>query len=140
MARAGKNPKRRIAAPNRLNLAERSALARQLIYVGSANHKRSPGDYGFHPPCSPRPAKSLCDGKRIILKDEAISIFQAGIMKGMFSDYQKNTNGFMPKYVWGVDSTGEPYESKLGSGVYHGYRLEEEDDWRKIVLDEWKKR
>ncbi len=61
-------------------------------------------------------------------------------MKGMFSEYQKKINGFAPKYVWGVDSTGEVYESKIGSDGYHGYRLEEEDNMRKTILDEWEKR
>ncbi len=138
MARAGNNPKRRIAPPERLNQNERSALALRLIYVGSAIHKRFPGDYGFHPPCSPRPQKSLCDDKRIILKDEANSIFKAGIMKGMFSDYQ--TNEDMPKYIWSVDSNEEVYEAKIGLGGYHGYRLGEDDAMRKVVLEAWRKR
>lgn len=138
MARAGNNPKRRIAAPERLSQDERSALAIRLIYVGSPIHKRFPGGYGFQPPCSPRPTKSLCDDKRIILKEEAISLFKAGIMKGMFSDYQSNEN--MPKYVWCVDSNGEAYEAKIGLGGYHGYRLGEDDAMRKLVLEAWEKR
>jgi hypothetical protein len=140
MTREGNTPKRRIAAPDLLNPEERAALARRLKYVGSGNHKRFPADYGFHPPCSPRPTKSLCDDKRTILKGEAISIFNDGIMKGMFSYFCKNDIEAMPKYIWSVDSKGEAYEAKIGSGGYHGYRLGKDDAMRTLVLQTWKKR
>ena len=140
MARKGKNPKRSIAAPGRLNDEEKSSLAERLRYVGSAHHKRSPGDYGFQPPCNPRQCKSLCDDKRVILTAEAVSIFRAGITKEMFSNDLENVIEGIPKYVWGVDSNGEAYEAKIGSDGYHGYRLGEDDDWRKVVLKTWKKR
>jgi hypothetical protein len=105
--------------------------------VGSAHHKRKPGDYGFRPPVNPRPWKSICDGRRDILKGEAERLFRGGIMNGMFSNFPDDG---LPKFVWGVDDGGEPYEAKIGQGGYHGYRLEEEDEMRNIVLREWKRR
>ncbi len=48
--------------------------------------------------------------------------------------------GDIPKYVWSVDPDGEVYEAKIGQGGYHGYRLEEEDDMRSLVLKEWRQR
>jgi hypothetical protein len=136
-ARQGNNPKRRIAPSDRLELAAREALAARLVYVGSSYHKLRPGDYSFHPPVSPRPWKSVCDGRRIILKDEAARLFRAGIMNGMFSNLSDDG---MPKYVWAVDADGEVYEAKTGIEGYHGYRLEEEDDFRAFAQKEWEKR
>jgi hypothetical protein len=48
-----------------------------------------------------------------------------------------------PKYVWCVDEDGEVYEGKTDSatpGTYHGYRLEEDDDFRFYVRQVWKQR
>ncbi len=111
----------------------------QLTYVGSALHKRKPGDYGFRPPVNPRPWKSICDGKRVVLLAEARDLFRRGILLGMFSDFSEHG---VPKYVWSVDDEGEAYEAKISPGTYEykGYRLEEEDAMRELVLKEWAKR
>jgi len=69
--RHGIDPRRRIAAADRLDAAGRDALAAKLTYVGSALHKKKPGDYGFQPPVNPRPWKSICDGARVIVLSEA---------------------------------------------------------------------
>ncbi len=135
--RQGNDPKRRIAPADRLDPAGREALATRLTYVGSPYHKLRPGDYNFQPPVSPRPWKSVCDGRRLILKQEAEELFRAGIMNGMFSNF---ADGDTPKYVWAVDSEGEAYEAKIGLGGYHGYSLEDEDDFRGFVSKEWEKR
>jgi hypothetical protein len=135
--RQGNDPKRRIAPLDRLALKARTALAEKLVYIGSAHHKRTPGDYGFHPPANPRPWKSLCDGRRTILKAEAVELFRQGILNGMFSDFPNNG---IPKFVWSVDKDGEPYEAKIDSLGYHGYHLEDDDDMRVLVLIEWRKR
>jgi hypothetical protein len=60
-------------------------------------------------------------------------------LSGMFSAFP---DGGVPKYVWAVDNDGEAYESKVipGSFGYKGYRLEEEDAMRNVVLKEWAKR
>ena len=137
MARQGNRPDRRIARSDLLDGGERERLANRVAYVGSAHHKRSPGDYGFHPPANPRPSKSLCDGNRVVPKEEALRLLKSGISAGMFSTF---TGDDLPKYVWCVNSDGEAYEAKLGTGGYHGYRLEEDDDMRSIVIKEWKER
>jgi hypothetical protein len=67
-------------------------------------------------------------------------MLQKGIKLGMFSDY---SFGQHPKYVWCVGDDDEVYEAKtdaVAPGVYHGYRLEEEDDMRECVKQAWKTR
>jgi hypothetical protein len=136
--RRSRNPNRGIASPERLDQAGREALAARVVYSGSAHHKRNPGDYEFHPPISPRPWKSLCDGKRVILLEEAQQMLRQGVINGLFSDFSE---GELPRNIWNVDESGEVYEAQLGSPPgYHGYRLEEDDDFRGVVLKEWRKR
>ena len=137
VARQGNNPKRRIVAANSIADHALGALAAHLVYVGSANHKRHPGDYGFHPPSNPRPWKSVCDAQRPLLLAEARVLLFAGILKGMISS--PNPEG-VPKYVWSVDAKGVPYESKIGNGGYHGYPLYPDDDMSTVVLREWARR
>ena len=55
----------------------------------------------------------------------------------MFSDFPE---GGAPKYVWSVDAEGEVYEAKIDRQGYHGYRLEEDDNFRDRVLREWRAR
>ena len=113
------------------------ALADALPYSGSGNHKRYAGNYGFDPPSNPRAWKSLCDDKRPLLKDEAESLFKAGVKRGMIS--MPSANG-VPKFVWSVDDFGEVYEANLGSEGHHGYRLSADDDMAKLVLRTWRER
>lgn len=112
-------------------------MAAKFTYVGSGHHKRMPGDYGFQPPINPRPWKSLCDVKRSIAQAEAQELLRQGVLMGLFSNFLE---GEMPKYVWSVDAEGQAYEAKLGRDGYHGYPLEEDDDFRSVVLKEWSKR
>jgi hypothetical protein len=136
-ARQGNNPKRRIAPADAIGLAAREELAARVVYVGSGHHKRRPADFGFQPPINPRAWKSVCDGRRVITKEEARHLFRTSIMNGMFSNLSQDG---IPKYVWAVDADGEVYEAKIGNSGYHGYRLEEEDDFRAFVLNQWKQR
>lgn len=137
MARQGNSPKRRIIAANSIADGALEALAARLVYVGSANHKRHPGDYGFHPPSNPRPWKSVCDARRPLLLAEAKDLLVAGVLKCMISS--PDADG-VPKYVWSVDAEGVPYESKIGNGGYHGYPLYPDDDMSAVVLHEWARR
>lgn len=137
VARTGNNPKRRIAPSGTLSPAALYALADALPYAGSGNHKRYAGDYGFDPPSNPRAWKSLCDDKRPLLKDEAASLFEAGVKCGMIS--MPGPDG-KPKFVWSVDFFGEVYEANLGSEGHHGYRLSADDDMAKLVLSAWRER
>lgn len=137
MARQGNSPKRRIVAANSIANDALEALATRLVYAGSANHKRHPGDYGFHPPSNPRPWKSVCDARRPLLLAEAKDLLVSGVLKGMISS--PDADG-VPKYVWSVDGDGVPYESKIGNGGYHGYPLYPDDDMSAVVLHEWARR
>lgn len=136
MAREGNNPKRRIVAVSKFSQAELDVLAANLVYEGSGHHKRRPADYGFTT-VNPRPWKSLCDRERIVLLNEAKTLFDAGIRRGMISSY---FIGGRPKYVWTVDGNGVAFEAKLGVDTYHGYALEDDDDMAAAVQKEWKKR
>ena len=89
-------------------------------------------------PVSPRPDKSLCDGSRCILLDEAQELFEEAVERGMISTYKLDK---YPKYVWAVDGDGRVYEAKLekGGNAYHGYELgEDEAAMRQRVIEEWK--
>ena len=115
-------------------------LVRQARYTGSAHHKRSAADYGFHPPANPRPGKSLCDGNRTVKKNEAKALFREGVRRGMVSIHHEDD---LPKHVWAVDDGGRAYEAKIehGSRNYHGYELGDDDgDMKELVVREWKRR
>jgi hypothetical protein len=75
--------------------------------------------------------------RRAILKAEAQRLLREGALNGMFSDFPE---GGAPKYVWSVDAEGEVYEAKIDRQGYHGYRLEEDDNFRDRVLREWRAR
>lgn len=137
--RQSNNPKRRIALPNSLDRHAQNRLLEETRYVGSALHKRTPSNHGFHPPSSPRPHKALCDDRRSIPREEAQRLFAEGIRKNMISAHHED---HLPKYVWSVDAWGEVYEAKIGNGGYHGYRLDEasEKEMRNLVLRAWSQR
>jgi hypothetical protein len=140
MPREGNDPKRRIAELARFTREEREDLAARAIYTGSGVHKRFPAVYGFGPNASPRPSKSICDGIRVVPREEAEQLLRNGVLKGMLSEPWEE--GF-PKYIWSVDGQGEAYEAKThpnDRGQYHGYRLEESDPMRALVLKAWKER
>ena len=135
--RQSNNPKRRLIAANSVNAERLLVLANSVAYTGSALHKRSPGNYNFSPPTNPRPSKSLCDGKRALLREEAANLLRTGILNGFVSFFSDNT---FPKYVWCVDACGDVYEAKFDNLGYHGYRLEETDDFRLYIKEEWAQR
>jgi hypothetical protein len=131
---------RRLAPETVMSREEREALAARLRYEGIAVHKLTPGDYGFVPPVNPRPSKSPCDMLRPVLRAEASTLLQSGVLAGMFS--RPGDDG-IPKYVWAVDDGGEVYEAKTKppDTAYHGYRLgEDEVEMRRYILAEWRKR
>lgn len=139
--REGNRPNRRIAAEAAVDEVARKELLEKLCYVGSANHKLHPGNYGFQPPQNPRPSKTPCDALRSILREEATALFQRGIELGMVSAFIK---GSVPKYVWSVDEAGEVYEAKTRPERemdYHGYRIgPDEPEMRAYILKEWRRR
>ena len=135
---AHNHPNRRIAPAGTISNEIFSNL-NDARYTGSPQHKRRPADYGFHPPVSPRPDKSLCDDLRPITLREATGLFRAGIRLGMVS--KPLPNG-LPKFVWAVDDDGEAYEAMLGGDGpnYHGYRLKHDAANHPAVIAEWNKR
>ena len=51
-------------------------------------------------------------------------------------------NGW-PQNIWAVSPAGIPFESELENqeqGVYHGYPIPLDDDFREIVINEWQRR
>jgi len=135
--RSGYNPKRRIAAAQLLTPAQRASLAERTAYGGNPEHKRSPGDYRLSPPISPRPAKTLCDGERAILKAEAVALLQAGLRRGTIS--ATPPEGW-PQNVWAMSDAGDVFQAQLENvahGTYHGYPMLLDDDFRSVVLREW---
>lgn len=137
--RPGNNPKRRIVEPNCLNAEQKATLKNDTRYVGSGHHKRYPADYGLER-TNPRPTKSLCDMNRVIVLGEAKRLLSDGITLGLFS---KPGDDRFPKFIWGVTEIGEVFEAKTdahGTGEYHGYPLEDEDDMRDYVKSIWKQR
>jgi hypothetical protein len=138
--RSGYNPKRKIAPQDTMTEEERTDLAQRSCYGGNPEHKRYPGDYRLMPPSNPRPGKTLCDASERILKVEAERLLAEGIKKGMVSIQQRNG---WPQNVWAISSTGMVLEAQLENqdqGVYHGYPLPRDDDFREKVLEEWSRR
>jgi hypothetical protein len=136
--RQGNNPKRRLEPSGCHSQEILTELADRLTYVGSANHKLTPGDYRFHPPTNPRATKDVCDDKRQLLLAEAQALLRAGVLAGMVSSF---ADGGVPKYVWMVDGAREVYEAKTAPDRethYHGYRLGDDDSaMRDLIRKEW---
>lgn len=139
--RQSNRPDRRLAPANTYPPDVLAALAKAVSYDGSGIHKLRPGDYGFTPPVSPRPSKSVCDDLRPVLKAEAGRLLRQGILCGMVSPF---ASASIPKYVWAVAPDGEVFEAKTKPGqesVYHGYRLGDDDSvMRDLIRREWKAR
>jgi hypothetical protein len=138
--RSGYNPKRKIAAPDAISAEQLGELVRRCHYGGNPEHKRDPGDFGLTPPASPRPGKTLCDGSGQISKAQAEQLLSLGIGKCMVSE---QTSGEWPRNVWAISDAGEVFEAQLenkGQGVYHGYPMPLDDDFRDRILEEWRRR
>jgi hypothetical protein len=134
------NPKRKIAASNLLTPAQRAALAVRISYGGNGEHKLRPGDYGLAAPPNPRPGKMLCDAKGPFPLADAEALLRSGAAKGMISEQRRNG---WPQNIWAVSDAGLPFEAQLenrATGVYHGYPMAEDDDFRAIVMREWSAR
>lgn len=139
MSRPGNNPKRRIAATDKVTGSVKRKIVQSVRYMGSGHHKRNPADYGL-PRTNPRPTKSLCDQTRVILLGEARALVETGIELGLFSDIRED--GF-PKFIWSVSDAGEVFEAKTdanGTGDYHGYPLEAEDAMHGYIKSIWKEK
>ena len=84
--------------------------------------------------------KTLCDAKRPFLKAEAEHLLREGLKRGMISP---TAGEAWPRHVWAVNEEEEVFEAQLENseqGIYHGYPLPLDDDFRSVVLSEWQKR
>ena len=139
--RQGNNPKRRICPIETTDKQVLERLRLEVPYAGSGHHKRYAEDYGFQPPVSPRPNKSLCDYSSRVPRPAARGLFIAGLERAMVSEH---CIGGLPKYVWAVSPENLVYEAKLGgtsNDEYHGYELYgHEELMRQYVLHEWRTR
>ena len=138
--RKGYNPKRRVAPLSWWSLAERRKRAADAQYGGNPEHKLNPAKFGLGPAINPRPGKTLCDAEAPFSKEKAERLLREGFSKGMISE--KPRDGW-PQNVWAVSEQGQPFEAQLENptlGVYHGYPMPQDDDFRTIVIEEWKNR
>ena len=133
-------PGRRIEARSSVSSECIRRCEARAIYAGSAHHKRRPEDYGFDPPASPRPNKSLRDGNIRLKHAEAKALFRQGLRRGMISRVDECG---LPKYAWAVDGDGRVFEAirSRGSVKYHGYELGDDDrPMKKMVKRAWRSR
>lgn len=115
-------------------------FAKAVRYGGKPMHKRNPGDFGLSPPSLPRDDKSLCDNVSVFKRAEARNLLREGILRGLISEWN-GIDGY-PKHIWSMTADGVPLEAIIenpGNGTYHGYPLEENDDFRDAVIAQWNK-
>jgi hypothetical protein len=137
--RDGYNPKRRICPFDEVSLEARQNWAAAASYGGNPEHKSKPSDFGLTPPTNPRAGKTLCDKLQDFKKAQALQLLNNGFVRGMVSCQMR---GEWPQNVWAV-LDDEAYEAQLENaslGVYHGYPMPADDDFRRIVLLEWNRR
>lgn len=142
MTNTGRKVKRNLKRRLHPDLSEerlREILDQGMKYVGSALHKRNPGDFGLTPPAAARPGKSLCDDVGIFSRDEAQDLLKVGIHKGLVSPDAED--GF-PRYVWMVhgERVIEARCDNVDLGTYHGYPLETDDAMADCVRLQWQTR
>ena len=138
--RVGFNSKRTILPAGGIAAERLADLARQVRYDGNPEHKRHPGDYGLVPAAAPRPGKTLCDPQAPFPRREALRLLRHGLAKGMVSPVQRDE---WPQNIWSVSPKGICFEAQLENrtlGIYHGYPMPQEDDFRTIVASEWQSR
>jgi hypothetical protein len=135
--RRGFNPKRRISGADRHSAEKLQKFARDSSYTGNPEHKQRPGDYGLTPAVTLRPGKTICDGEGEFAKPLAEKLLKEGFIRGLVSEQERDG---WPQNVWSVID-GAVFEAQLENaaiGSYHGHPMPEDDEYRKVVLKEWK--
>lgn len=135
---ASKRQTERTIRATPLTDAEKAVLRARAAYEGSPHHKRNPGDFGFVPPCAPRPDKTLCDEARVHRRADADRLFGRAIDRGLVSEATA-ADGF-PKQLWVVDEQGQVFEAVYGGSVagrYHGYPIRKTDPLFEQVSAAW---
>lgn len=114
---------RTLAAPGAIDL---DALAGQVRYVGSPEHKDTPSFAG-HP--RPRADASICDRRFAGMQRTLTTWLQEAMRGGTIGG---PIEGAFPRYVWYKEKeTGVVYEARLvnrETGDYKGYALTK-DEW-----------
>ncbi len=134
------NPKRKLYPAEGLHLRQLALAPKieRMRYSGNPEHKRNPGDFGLHPPGSPRAGKTLCDVVGIYSRAEATALLREGLSRGTFSAQEREG---WPQNVWAVTLSGDALEAQLeGNGIYHGYPMADADPFQKKVLERWAER
>lgn len=111
--------------------------SRKISYIGNAEHKRNPGDFGLSPPLGPRRGKTLCDAVKLFKKSEALKLLRKGVRRGLVSEQMR---GDFPQNIWAVADDGTPLEAALDNqqtGSYHGYPMWRDDEFSKKVAEKW---
>jgi hypothetical protein len=96
------------------------AVAEEVTYVGSPEHKRAPS---FAGPPSPRSDASICDNRFLEMQAELTEWLKESIRRGAVS---APVEGGYPRYAWFREGD-VVYEARLvnrGQGTYKGYPLE----------------
>lgn len=91
----------------------------------------------MNPPAQPRADKTLCDAVGIFEKSKALHLLREGVLQGLISEQFR---GEFPQNIWSVTEDGKPLEAQLenqSQGVYHGYPMPLNDDFRDEVIKRW---
>lgn len=108
----------------------RKALADEVRYVGSPEHKDIPSFAGTPP--RPRPDATICD-RSLTDPDILTGWVREALVRGVMGAFME---GRFPRYVW--YKTGKTvYEARLVNreqGTYKGYPLYE-DEWPEGIAD-----
>ena len=81
--------------------------------------------------------KWTCDSRLASFpKERAEELLRKGILRAMVSIQERNG---WPQNVWSVFE-GKAFESQLENqekGVYHGYPMPKDDEFRELIIAEW---
>ena len=125
----------RQARARRLNMQTIPTMSLRFMRVG----RLDPGSC-LESPSTPVFNQVISDATGPLLKATAEALLKSGFEKGMVSEQRRSG---WPQNVWAVSLASEPFEAQLENperGVYHGYPMPLDDDFRDVVLEEWKGR
>ena len=117
--------------------AELNILAEKLRYGGNPIHKRNPSSFDLPYTNRRRWDGSLCETAGVTRPAQALRLLREGARRGLVS---VRTQGGFPQNVWAVTQDGIPLEAQLENreqGSYHGYPMDETDEFREEVLKRW---
>jgi hypothetical protein len=110
---------------------ERQALASEVVYVGSPEHKDTPSFAGTPP--RPRPDASICDRSLATQQERLTGWLRESIERGLMGEMME---GRFPRYIWHREGD-VVYEGRLVNreqGQYKGYPLLD-DEWPEGIGD-----